>query len=262
MNIQSSVVAGMFYPADPDELTDLLQTFFAQIPKEYTKIPKAIIAPHAGYIYSGLTAAFAFACLKNLQQKLKRVIVIAPSHRHPFHGIAISSADFFQTPLGKISVDRETLKKLAKFPQVLELDIAFASEHALEVELPFLQTQLQDFQLIPLLAGDASADEVCKVLENLWEDKSTLIVASSDLSHYHPYNVAQKLDLKTIHKMLALDYENLHGEEACGYIGVRGLLKMAKNNHWHAHLIDLRNSGDTAGDKNQVVGYGAIHFYE
>lgn len=258
--IQKPVVAGTFYPSDVEELTFMLQNFFAKVQGHAQPLPQAIVAPHAGYIYSGPIAASAYACLKKARDQIKRVIIVAPSHRYPFTGIATSSADFFSTPLGEIPIDRAALQKIAVLPQIIQLDAAFASEHSLEVQLPFLQMQLTDFTLIPLLVGMASPKEVAEVLTMLWMEKGTLIVVSSDLSHYHEYQTAQQLDLITAQKILALDYNALDGEQACGYMGLQGLLLFVKQKGWRAECLDLRNSGDTVGEKDYVVGYGAFHF--
>jgi len=262
MKVQNSVVSGAFYPADAEELKSMILGFLREFDNLEKQVPKAIIAPHAGYIYSGLAAAAAFSSLKNANDKIKRVIVMAPSHRYPFSGIAISSADFFRTPLGEIKVDRNSLDKINNLPQIIEIDAAFNIEHALEVELPFLQIQLENFSLIPLLVGSASSSEIAEVLEILWEEEGTLIVVSSDLSHYHDYKTAQRIDQNTINKILALDYQHIFGEEACGYMGVSGLLKFAKSKFWKPKLMLLNNSGDTEGDKQHVVGYGAVVFEE
>jgi len=258
--MQKAVVAGTFYPADAEELAAMLQKFFIEAQGQDQPLPQAIVAPHAGYVYSGPIAASAYACLNRVRNQIKRVIVVAPSHRYPFTGIATSSADVFATPLGEILIDRAAIRKIAALPQITQLDAAFASEHSLEVQLPFLQMQLQDFQLIPLLVGMATPKEVAEVLAMLWAEEGTLLVVSSDLSHYHNYQTAQKIDSLTAQKILALDYNTLDGEQACGYMGLQGLLWLAKQKGWCAKCLDLRNSGDTMGEKDHVVGYGAFHF--
>ncbi|MFA6409474.1 MAG: AmmeMemoRadiSam system protein B [Gammaproteobacteria bacterium] len=258
--LQEPVVADMFYPGDPKELRAMLERFFSAAKGKDLPIPRAIITPHAGYIYSGPIAASAYACLFQKKTKIKRVIILAPAHRYSLTGIATSSADAFLTPLGEIPIDKAALAKITKFAHVSIIDKAFATEHSLEVQLPFLQFALGDFSLIPLLVGACSANEIAVLLEKLVDDESTLIVVSSDLSHYHDYKTAERIDSETIANILDLNMANLSGERACGYIPISGLLMFAKNKAWKARLIDLRNSGDTAGDKNHVVGYAAIHF--
>lgn len=261
--IKKPEVAGMFYPEDKTELDTMINRFLADAKGQNQPVPKAIIAPHAGYIYSGPIAASAYASLKNAQNKITRVIVIAPAHRYPFYGLATSSANAFSTPLGTIQVDQAALKSIASLGGASLIDAAFTNEHALEVQLPFLQTQLKNFNLIPLLAGLSNAEEVSKILEALWGNEETLIVISSDLSHYHDYKTAQRLDKKTADNILAFNYDGITSEQACGFIAICGLLKIAKQKKLRAELIDLRNSGDTEGGKDQpVVGYGAFHFYQ
>ncbi|MGR9100322.1 MAG: AmmeMemoRadiSam system protein B, partial [Gammaproteobacteria bacterium] len=221
------------------------------------KVPKAIIAPHAGYIYSGPVAASAYARLKPHKSVIKRVVLIGPSHRVGFKGLAVSNAEGFITPLGLIPVDIDAVKRISEFPFVQNLDQAHAFEHSLEVHLPFLQQTIDDFRLVPVVAGDASPQQVCQVLEALWGGPETLVVISSDLSHYNDYATARKLDRKTSDLIENLEYEKLDFESACGRVPVSGLLALAKKKNLLVKNIDLRNSGDTAGDKQRVVGYGA-----
>lgn len=258
--LQEPAVADIFYPGDPKELRAMLERFFSGTKGKDLPIPHAIIAPHAGYIYSGPIAASAYACLFQKKTKIKRVIVLAPAHRYSLAGIATSSADAFLTPFGEIPVDKIALAKIANFSQVSIVDEAFSTEHSLEVQLPFLQFVLGNFSLIPLLVGACSANEIAVLLEKLVEEENTLVVVSSDLSHYHDYKTAERIDRETVVNVLDLNLANLNGEKACGYIPMSGLLMFAKNKAWKARLIDLQNSGDTAGDKKHVVGYAAIHF--
>jgi AmmeMemoRadiSam system protein B len=254
--IREPAVAGSFYPANPKVLSDMLDQFLAQ-GDDQVPPPKAIIVPHAGYIYSGPIAASAYARLKKVSDHIRRVVLIGPSHRVAFQGLAISHADSFRTPLGNIDVDVQTLKQLEQFPFVGYLDQAHALEHSLEVHLPFLQKTLSDFKLVPIVAGDASADQVSQVLDTLWGGPETLIVVSSDLSHYHDYASAQTLDHKTSALIEELQYQDISSDAACGKVGICGLLKLLQEKSQAIHTIDLRNSGDTAGDKYRVVGYGA-----
>ncbi len=254
--IRQPAVAGSFYPADPKQLTAMIGRFLQEV-KPVTKAPKAIIAPHAGYIYSGPVAASAYARLQAPHDCISRVVLIGPSHRVAFDGLAVSHADGFATPLGNIELDRTSRDKLLDLPFVGYLDQAHELEHSLEVQLPFLQQVLGDFLLLPIVAGDATADQVCQVLEKVWDGPETLIVISSDLSHYHDYSTAQQLDRKTTDHIQALQYEELDYESACGRVPVGGLLAYARKHQLRVKNVDLRNSGDTAGDKFRVVGYGA-----
>jgi len=255
-------VAGKFYPNNPVALRQIVKTMIDEaFKKGYEKlsIPKAIIAPHAGYIYSGPIAASAYACLTKAKNQIKRVVVLALSHQYPVEGIATTNADSYLTPLGAIPIDQETIITLS-FPYLNVNDAAFNFEHSLEVQLPFLQLTLEAFFLIPLLVGYSTPKQVAKVLEKLWGDSETLIVISSDLSHYHPYQVALDQDQKTAAAIMTLNPDGFSSEDACGSIGIKGLLKIAANKKMRPTQVDLRNSGDTAGSKDSVVGYGAFHF--
>lgn len=255
--IRQPAVAGMFYPADARELQDTIQHFIQAQEHHPELTPKAIIVPHAGYIYSGPVAASAYAQLEPLRDTIHRVILLGPSHRVPLIGLAATSDDYFHTPLGDVPIDQTAIDELMDLPQVRRFDAAHAMEHSLEVHLPFLQTVLTSFQLVPLVVGEASPSEVAQVLERFWGDDETLIVISSDLSHYHDYQTAQKLDRRTSNHIEELDYEHIDYEDACGRNPVNGLLYLARQEHLHLKTLDLRNSGDTAGPHDQVVGYGA-----
>jgi hypothetical protein len=223
--------------------------------------PKAIIVPHAGYIYSGPIAASAYALLRSSSDRIKRVVLLGPAHRVWVNGIALPGVDFFDTPLGRIRIDADAVRQLAVLPFVQCNPATHAMEHSLEVHLPFLQTVLGDFSLIPLVVGGATPEQVAQVLETLWGGDETLIVVSSDLSHYQPYAVARATDQVTTQAILDLD-NHLVGDQACGAFPVNGLLLTARRKGLQPHLLDLRNSGDTAGDKQRVVGYAAIAFTE
>ncbi|NOT11775.1 MAG: AmmeMemoRadiSam system protein B [Methylococcaceae bacterium] len=255
MNRQPAV-AGVFYPVNTLQLHQML-TQYLKDAETSAKVPKAIIAPHAGYIYSGPIAASAYARLKPARHQITRVVIIGPSHRVGFKGLAISHADTFSTPLGKIPVDQDALATIVQFPFVTYLEQAHSHEHSLEVHLPFLQVTLNDFSIIPIVAGDATPDQVGQVLEKLWGGDETLIVISSDLSHYLDYAAANKLDQLTSDIIENKQYELLTPDLACGKVPVSGLLKVAREKSLTLKTIDLRNSGDTAGDKARVVGYGA-----
>ena len=249
-------VAGSFYPAQPQILQDMLNGFIKQA-DHGDKAPKAMIVPHAGYIYSGPVAASAYARLQTVRNKITRVVLLGPSHRVAFQGLALSSADYFSTPLGDIELDKPTMESLLSLPFVGYLEQAHVAEHSLEVHLPFLQVMLADFKLIPLVAGQASPEQVCQALEMLWDAEGTLIVISSDLSHYHDYATAQRWDRQTSDRIERLQYQDISSENACGKVPVNGLLKLLAQKSLSIKTIDLRNSGDTAGDRQRVVGYGA-----
>ena len=249
-------VSGTFYPASAPKLHQMLVGYLGDV-KIDAKVPKAIIVPHAGYVYSGPVAASAYARLKKAHARITRVVIIGPSHRVAFRGLAISRAEAFVTPLGAIPVDREALQTIAHLPFVEYLEQAHTYEHSLEVHLPFLQETLDDFKIVPIVAGDATPEQVSQVIDALWGGEETLIVISSDLSHYHDYPTAQQKDRSTSKIIEQLHYEQLDFESACGRVPVSGLLKLAREKSLSVKTIDLRNSGDTAGDKNRVVGYGA-----
>ena len=258
---RAPAVAGLFYPANAAELHTQLQTFLNQAQPSAGPPPKAIIAPHAGYIYSGPIAASAYAQLKAARSIITRVVLLGPSHRVGFRGIAVSSMQTFATPLGQIPVDQEAVEQVRQLPDVGLLEQAHAQEHSLEVHLPFLQEVLGNFKLVPLVVGDARPQQVGAVLEALWGGPETLIVISSDLSHYHDYQTAQYLDNQTSKAIEALRFEDIGYEQACGRNPVNGLLWVARRKSLHGETLDLRNSGDTAGSRDQVVGYGAYVFH-
>lgn len=259
-NARQPAVAGMFYPADRAELAEAVRHYLDEAQPPAGPSPKAIIVPHAGYIYSGPVAASAYARLAAGRQLIRRVVLLGPSHRVPFYGLAVSTADVFTTPLGSIPLDRSTIDGLLQLPQVKALDEAHRLEHSLEVQLPFLQEAIEAFTLIPLVVGEASTEEVGEVLEQVWGGNETLIVISSDLSHYQDYVTAKRLDRATSDAIEKLDPLAIHHEQACGRNPVNGLLNAAKRHHLRAQTVDLRNSGDTAGPRDQVVGYGAYVF--
>lgn len=259
-SIVRPTVAGMFYPDDPELLRATVKSLLHQS-NASLPTPKAIIAPHAGYSCSGTTAAKAYACLENEPNIIKQVVVVAPSHRVPFTSIAVPSADYYATPLGKIQIDKKAIQALLNLPQVEILDEAFLSqENSLETQLPFLQETLQDFTLVPMLIGHLPYQQVAEALELIWNGPETLVVASTDLSHYYDYETAKQMDKKTTDAILALKPEAIEYEQACGRTGVQALLAVAAKKQLKPILIDLCNSGDTIGSKDQVVGYGAFHF--
>jgi hypothetical protein len=225
-------------------------------------MPKAVIAPHAGYVYSGAVAGRAFGSLGEDAPRIGRVVAIGPAHFVPFRGIAVPQSGAFCTPLGNVPLDGAAIATVRDLPQVHLADVPHRPEHALEVELPFLQMLLTDFALVPLLVGEATAEEVAEVLERLWGGPDTLLVISSDLSHYEAYDRARAHDAATAAAIERLDAASLGPRDACGYLPLAGLLIAAGRRGMQARRLDLRNSGDTAGPKDQVVGYGAWAFHE
>ncbi|MCP5367904.1 MAG: AmmeMemoRadiSam system protein B [Hyphomicrobiales bacterium] len=262
-HVRPAAVAGMFYPGDRRELAAAVQFYLSQVQVPAgTPVPKAIIAPHAGYVYSGPVAATAYARMRPARGLIRRVVLLGPCHRVPVRGLAASGADAFATPLGPVPLDRAAIADILTLPQVAEFDPTHAQEHSLEVHLPFLQTVLDDFALVPLVVGQAGAEEVAQVLDRLWGGPETLIVVSSDLSHYLDYDTARRLDGETCRAIETLDPAALGRDQACGRIPVGGLLTLARRKGMQVSTVDLRNSGDTAGDKARVVGYGAWVFVE
>jgi hypothetical protein len=250
----------MFYPGEHGTLGDTVRRMLDAAGVSPLR-PKAIIVPHAGYVYSGPVAATAYAALQPLRDAIRRVVLLGPVHRVWVSGLALPAATAFETPLGTVQLDAAAMAGLADLPQVEVNAAAHAAEHSLEVHLPFLQTVLADFRLVPLAVGGASPTEVAEVLERLWGGDETLIVVSSDLSHYLPYGDARRLDEITARAILDLRTDII-GEQACGAHPVNGLLLAARRHGLKPHLLDLRSSGDTAGDKRQVVGYGAFALVE
>lgn len=255
--IRPPAVAGSFYPADPEELRAMVLGFLGAAPREAPS-PKAMVLPHAGLVYSGPIAATGYALIESMRSTVRRVVLLGPAHRHYFVGLAAPTTDFFETPLGRIPLDRETIRRIARLPQVSTLDAAHAAEHSLEVHLPFLQTQLDRFELVPLVVGEAGHDEVAEVIEALWGGPETLVVISSDLSHFQRYGDAQRHDRATADRIEALHDEEIGPGDACGCVPIGGLLKVARRKHLRPITLDLRNSGDTAGPRTEVVGYGAF----
>ena len=289
--IRPPAVAGMFYPAEPRQLARDVQQYLAEA-RPFDLVPKALIVPHAGYMYSGAIAATAYATLlspdrmeqnqsaqeeliggssrnrlaspvtshnRPIASRIRRVVLLGPTHRVAVRGLALPGADAFDTPLGRVMLDAAGARAIARLPQVGISAQAHALEHSLEVQLPFLQSVLTDFTLLPLAVGMATAEEVAEVLEAVWGGDETLIVISSDLSHYLPYATAQRVDQATAQSILKLQQPIPH-DQACGGTPISGLIVAAQKHHLAPHLLDLRNSGDTAGSQDRVVGYAAFAF--
>ena len=259
-SIRHPNVAGMFYPADAQTLEQAVHAYLTAAKTDHSPAPKAIVAPHAGYVYSGPVAGSAYAQLLERGDEVSRVILLGPSHRMSFHGLAYSRADAFLTPLGSVPVEQQAYDRLADLPQVRAFEAPFEGEHCLEVQLPFLQLTLGQFKIVPFLVGDTTSNEVAEVIELLWGGDETLIVISSDLSHYLDYDSARRIDAATSRAIEALQPEDITHHQACGRNPLIGLLREAQRHGLHARTLDLRNSGDTAGPRDRVVGYGAYAF--
>ena len=260
--VRQPAVAGAFYPGTARELDAAVKHHLAKAARDAGPVPKAIIAPHAGYVYSGPVAATAYARIQPARGRIKRVVLLGPCHRVAVRGLAASSADAFATPLGNIPVDREALDRILKMPQVQVFDATHSREHSLEVHLPFLQVVLGAFALVPLVVGEATPDEVAAVIEALWGGPETLVVVSTDLSHFLDYDTARRVDAATCEAIEAFEPKRIGREQACGRIPMNGLLALAKRRGLEIVRVDVRNSGDTAGARDQVVGYGSWLLFE
>ena len=263
LHARPAAVAGIFYAGDAPQLAREIGEYLDECDAAAitARPPKLLIVPHAGYRYSGAVAARAYALLAAWHERIRRVVLLGPAHRVPVRALVAPQAEAFDTPLGRVMLDRDALAALDALPQVARDDRPHAQEHSLEVQLPFLQAVLASFTLAPLLVGDARPDEVAQVLERLWGGEETLIVVSSDLSHYLPYAQAQRRDHDTVERILAFD-ETLAPQDACGALALNGALRSAALHALHPRLLDLRNSGDTAGERHRVVGYASIAFEE
>jgi len=259
-NVRLPAVAGQFYPDNPAELRGMIERFLHEVKRADEPAPKAVVAPHAGYIYSGPIAASAYVRFLAARESIRRVVLLGPSHRVPFDGLATTSAETWATPLGAIPVDTAAIEQIRPLRQVSVLDEAHIHEHSLEVHLPFLQVVLADFKIVPLVVGDARDEEVGQVIETLWGGDETRFVISSDLSHYHDYATARRIDDATAQAIESMKPQDIAVQDACGRVPIRGLLQAAQRHGLHARTVDLRNSGDTAGPRSEVVGYGAFVF--
>jgi len=257
--VRPAAVAGTFYPGDARALASDIGEYLDQTHEKPLApgFPKAVIVPHAGYAYSGPVAASAYDLLRPARGIVRRVVLLGPCHRVPVRGLALPGANAFETPLGRIPVDAHAIGAIRDLPQVVEFPATHEEEHALEVQLPFLQRVLGQFSLVPLVVGDCAPEKVAEVLERLWGGVETLIVVSSDLSHYHPYDVARRIDGATVQSILQFDAGVSH-EQACGATPIAGALLAAKRRGLKPRLLDYRNSGDTTGDKRRVVGYASF----
>ncbi len=264
MSVRHPAVAGMFYPADPDELRQALRLAFDDAVRppddapDDSPIPKALIVPHAGYPYSGAVAASAYLRLVAARETIRRVVLLGPSHRVHVAGMAAPVDNLFDTPLGMVLIDADLRAVASELPGVFLDDLPHFHEHSLEVQLPFLQTVLDEFTLLPLSVGDTTTEQVATVLDAVWGGPETLVVISTDLSHYRPYDEARQLDAHTAAAIVAGRIDAIDDLDACGCRPLCGMLKVASDRGLSIEQIDLRNSGDTAGDRDRVVGYGSF----
>lgn len=254
--IRQPAVAGMFYPADPAELRAMVDRFL-QNGHGTSPAPKILIAPHAGYVFSGPIAGSAFRVLEPLRATVRRVVLAGPTHRIPFRGIALSSARTFATPLGEVPVDEAAVGRISVLPEVVPFDLAHAEEHSLETHLPFLQRSLDRFSVVPLVTGDVAPASLVAVFDALWGGDETLFCISTDLSHYLPCERAREVDRRTAEAIEALAPERLDRDQACGGVALAAALLSARKRSLNVVRLDLRNSGETAGTREEVVGYGA-----
>lgn len=257
--VRDEAVSGMFYPAQPEVLGRVVHGMLSRQDSRASVCPKALIVPHAGYVYSGQTAAAAYASLSNFAQTIRRVVLLGPAHRVALRGLALPDTDAFRTPLGTVPLDALAVRSISGLPHVVISAPAHAAEHALEVQLPFLQAVLGDFAIVPLVVGDASAADVAEVIERLWGGPETLFVISSDLSHFLSYDDATARDSDTARSILALNPLHTH-QQACGATPINGFLLAARNHCLQGRLVELCNSGDSVGDRARVVGYASFVF--
>lgn len=258
-----TAVAGSFYPDDKETLLEMVNGYLDNIDIIAPPVPKAIIAPHAGYIYSGQIAARAYKLFVPAKNAIKKVILLGASHRVSFDGIALPSVDEFETPLGNVKIDHDTINILKNLHCSIISDEVHAEEHSLEVHLPFIQACLgNDVKIVPALTGNVSPSEVADFIEAAWNSDDTVVAVSSDLSHYLPYDECKQVDAKTTEAIENLNINGLDHDSACGRLAICGLLKVARNKGLEVKTIDVCNSGDTAGNKTSVVGYGAWAFFE
>ena len=268
--MRAPAVAGSFYPGRPGELAAAVKGYLAEAApgpsSETSPVPKAVIVPHAGYVYSAPVAAAAYARLAPLAGKVTRAVLLGPAHTVYFGAVAAPHAAAFDGPLGPLTVDREALWQLAGLSQVVQDDAPHAREHCLEVQLPFLQEVLGEVAILPLVVGDVAPKRVAEVIERLWGGPETLLVLSTDLSHYHTYRAAKERDAATAEAIEALEAARIGPEDACGCRALGGLLLAARARGLAIERLDLRTSGDTAGRDgpggDRVVGYGAWALYE
>lgn len=260
MSTRPPAVAGLFYPGRPQSLRQFVEELLAAAHEPTGQqaglCAKVLVVPHAGYVYSGALAAQAYRLLADRRRAVRRVVLLGPAHRVPVSGLALPGSRAFATPLGEIAIDAELADAVRALPGVTTSDAAHAEEHSLEVQLPFLQAALDDFTLLPLLVGGATPAQVAAVLERVWGGDETLIVISTDLSHFHDLATARRIDAGTAAAIERFETA-LRGEQACGAGPLNGLLRLAREKSLSIERIGLATSADTAGSADRVVGYGA-----
>lgn len=258
--VRGPAVSDMFYPGDPKKLGDMVRQLLENT--EFNdELPRAIISPHAGFIYSGPVAASAYAPFYHTGKQVRRILLLGPSHRVAFDGLALSGRSAYRTPLGDVPIDTEAVESLYRGDGITILDRAHEFEHSLEVQLPFLQVLFQDFKILPMVVGKARPSDVTKFMEPFLLDEDSLIVISSDLSHYNNYETARSRDRETANAIVNLDQNGIKQDDACGRTPIRAMIQLALEHEMSCKIVDLRSSGDTAGSTDQVVGYGAFHFF-
>jgi len=256
--VRPPAVAGAFYPADPARLRAEVAALLAAAAPPAAPPPAALIVPHAGYFYSGPVAATAYSLLARTRPEVRRVVMVGPSHFAWLDGLALPGASALATPLGEVPADSEAEARARRHPGVGASPAAHAREHSLEVQLPFLQMTLAGFSAVALLCGQVQPEQVAPVIEEFLGEEGTLVLISSDLTHYLPYEEARRRDEETARAVERLDPGGLDQDSACGLVGVQALLLAGRRRGLGATRLDLRNSGDTAGDRHRVVGYGAF----
>lgn len=258
--IRKAIGSGIFYPKLKSDLVVLVRKLLKKGPSVKRKCPvKAIISPHASFTFSGSVAGSIFAMVKN-QKEIRRIVLLGPSHRVAFAGLAIPSADEFETPLGKVAVDRLSLIRMTEYADVSWLDEAHRYEHSLEVQLPFIQMLFPMASIIPIVVGDVDPESIVSVLDEVWGGRETLIVVTTDLSHDLPCNEANARDRRASETIKALDGDALNAEDVCGLLPLKGFLKMAKAKRLKLISMVLKNSGDRGCTSDRVVGYGGYAF--
>ncbi len=256
-------MAGAFYPSSAPRLSQEVDELVSKAkPSGASRALKAAIVPHAGYVYSGAIAASAYALLRAARDRVRRVVLLGPSHFVRLQGLALAAVEAMETPLGEVAVDLDWVTHASGLPQMVESAQAHAREHSLEVQLPFLQRILGQFTVVPLVVGEAHPEAVAEVIDALWGGNETVVLVSSDLSHYLPYDLAMKADKRTAARVLELDPVLLPNEDACGATAINGLLVASAKAGLRPAVLDLRNSGDTAGPRSEVVGYGSFAFFQ
>ncbi len=257
MNVRPAAVSGSFYEADAIRLQQHIASLMRDAHHNATYLPQALIVPHAGYVYSGATAAQAYRAVTPLADDIERIVLFGPAHRVSLQGMAVPSVDAFSTPLGNVPLDRESIARISTLPGVSVSDEAHRLEHSLEVQLPFLQTVFKEFSLVPIVVGHCDPQVVAAIMDTLWGGPETLLVVSTDLSHFHSYADAVQLDTLTCQRLRARD-SSLDGQDACGAYALNGLMSTRHCQSLQIELLQRCNSGDTAGSKDRVVGYGAF----